>query len=106
MDSGYHSTMDSTIPIDQIILGDSVRVMNGLPARCVDLVFADPPYNLQLSGELWRPNMTKVDAADDHWDQFGAESDDPLVSFAEYDAFTRKWLTAARHVMKDSATLW
>jgi len=77
-----------------------------MPARSVDLVFADPPYNLQLNGELWRPNMTLVDAADDHWDQFDQGSEDPQVSFAYYDAFTKAWLTAVRRVMKDSATLW
>ena len=94
------------IPLDQVIHGDSIAILRKLPPRSVDLVFADPPYNLQLSGELWRPNMTKVDAADDAWDQFGDGDEDPLVSFAEYDAFTRKWLTAVRRVMKDSATLW
>ncbi len=85
-------------PIDQILLGDAVEVMSSLPERCVDLVFADPPYNLQLPGSLYRPNMTLVDAAHDEWDQF--------ASFEEYDSFTREWLTAARRVMKDTATLW
>jgi modification methylase len=86
------------LPIDQIIQGDCVEMMNSLPAQCVDLIFADPPYNMQLTGELWRPNMTLVDAVDDHWDQF--------ASLAEYDAFTRQWLTAARRVLKDTGTLW
>jgi DNA modification methylase len=72
--------------------------MDALPERCVDLIFADPPYNMQLNGELWRPNMTRVDAVDDHWDQF--------ASLAEYDTFTRRWLTAARRVLKDTGTLW
>ena len=77
-----------------------------MPDRSVDLVFADPPYNLQLKGELWRPDMTMVDAADDEWDQFDPGGTDPQVSFAHYDAFTRAWLTAVRRVMKDDATLW
>ena len=61
-------------------------------------MFADPPYNLQLRGELRRPDQSKVDAVDDHWDQFG--------SFADYDRFTRDWLTAARRVLKDTGALW
>lgn len=85
-------------PINQIILGDCVEVMNALPPKCADLVFADPPYNMQLGGDLWRPNMTKVDAVNDPWDKF--------KSFAEYDAFTRAWLTACRRVLKDTGTLW
>jgi modification methylase len=64
----------------------------------LDLVFADPPYNMQLRGELRRPDQSKVDAVDDHWDQFG--------SFSDYDRFTRDWLTAARHCLKDTGTLW
>ena len=83
---------------DQILLGDCVDVMNALPPKSVDLVFADPPYNMQLGGDLYRPNMTKVDAVTDPWDKFR--------SFAEYDAFTRAWLTAARRVLKDTGTLW
>ena len=90
-------TPDGT-PINQILLGDCVEVMNALPAKCADLVFADPPYNMQLGGDLWRPNMTKVDAVNDPWDKF--------KSFAEYDAFTRAWLTACRRVLKDTGTLW
>jgi modification methylase len=86
------------LPLNQVLQGDCVEIMNALPERCVDLIFADPPYNMQLNGELWRPNMTLVDAVDDHWDQFG--------SFAEYDAFTLEWLTAARRVLKDTGTLW
>jgi modification methylase len=85
-------------PIDQILQGDCIALMNSLPAQCVDLIFADPPYNLQLQNDLWRPNMTKVDAVDDHWDKF--------ETFQEYDNFTREWLTAAKRVLKDSGTLW
>ena len=90
-------TPDGT-PVNQILLGDCVEVMDSLPAKCADLVFADPPYNMQLGGDLWRPNMTKVDAVTDPWDKF--------KSFAEYDAFTRAWLTACRRVLKDTGTLW
>ena len=86
------------VPVNQILLGDCVEVMNALPPKCADLVFADPPYNMQLGGDLWRPNMTKVDAVTDPWDKF--------KSFAEYDAFTRAWLTACRRVLKDTGTLW
>ncbi len=85
-------------PPNSIIHGDSLVELSRLPAESVDLVFADPPYNLQLKGALKRPDESRVDAVDDAWDQF--------ESFAAYDAFTRAWLTAARRVMKPSATLW
>jgi modification methylase len=81
-----------------VIQGDCLDVLASLPEKSVDLVFADPPYNLQLQDDLFRPNMTKVDAVDDDWDQFS--------SFAAYDAFTREWLTACRRVLKDEGTLW
>jgi site-specific DNA-methyltransferase (adenine-specific) len=84
--------------LDQIIQGDCVEVMNSLPEKSVDLIFADPPYNLQLQNELWRPNMTKVDAVDDEWDKFGG--------LTEYDQFTRQWLTACRRILKDTGTIW
>ncbi len=86
------------LPLDQILQGDCIEILAALPEKSVDLVFADPPYNLQLQQELWRPNMTRVDAVDDHWDQF--------ESFAEYDRFTRSWLNACRRVLKDTGTLW
>src|SRR5262245_18268633 len=82
----------------RILIGDCVAEMAKLPADSVDLVFADPPYNLQLQGDLKRPDDSRVDAVDDHWDKFS--------SFAAYDAFTRAWLLACRRVMKPSATLW
>src|SRR5262249_16995923 len=82
------------IAVDTIVEGDCVAAMNAMPEGCADLVFADPPYNLQLEGELRRPDNSKVDAVDDGWDQF--------ASFAEYDRFTREWLTAARRVLKDN----
>jgi modification methylase len=83
---------------DRVIEGDCVEAMRRLPAGSVDLVFADPPYNLQLEGELRRPDNSKVDAVDDHWDQF--------ASFADYDRFTRDWLAAARAALKDTGALW
>src|SRR3954466_7569215 len=83
---------------ETIIQGDCIEAMNALPEKSVDLIFADPPYNLQLGGDLLRPDNSRVDAVDDHWDQF--------ASFEAYDAFTRAWLKAARRVMKDDATLW
>src|SRR5690242_20090639 len=82
----------------RIIVGDCVAGMSKLPAASVDLVFADPPYNLQLKGELKRPDESQVDAVNDDWDKFS--------SFAAYDDFTRAWLLAARRLMKPSATLW
>ncbi|HEY0282040.1 MAG TPA: site-specific DNA-methyltransferase [Rhizomicrobium sp.] len=84
--------------LDRVIEGDCVERMRALPEGLVDLIFADPPYNLQLKNELRRPDNSKVDAVDDHWDQFS--------SFAEYDRFTREWLTEARRVLKDSGALW
>ena len=87
-----------SLKLDQIIEGDCVERMRALPEGCADLVFADPPYNMQLKGDLHRPDQSKVDAVDDHWDQFS--------SFAEYDRFTRDWLSAARHCLKDNGALW
>ena len=88
----------SSVPENSILVGDCVELMNGLPEGSVDMVFADPPYNLQLGGDLHRPNNSKVDGVDDDWDQF--------EGFAAYDAFTRDWLTAARRVLKPDGTLW
>ena len=84
--------------LDRVIEGDCVEKMRALPEGCADLIFADPPYNLQLKNELRRPDNSKVDAVDDHWDQFS--------NFAEYDNFTRQWLSEARRVLKDSGALW
>ena len=84
--------------LDAILKGDCVAEMARLPAGSVDLVFADPPYNLQLAGNLTRPDQSEVDAVTDDWDKF--------ASFAEYDAFTRAWLLAARRVLKPTGTLW
>ncbi|MCA1909488.1 MAG: site-specific DNA-methyltransferase [Magnetospirillum sp.] len=87
-----------TLPLDTILQGDCIANMEALPAKSVDLVFADPPYNLQLGGELLRPNNSKVDGVDDDWDRFD--------SFRDYDDFTRRWLAAARRVLKDDGALW
>ncbi len=84
-------------PRDAIRIGDCVAEMNSLPVSCVDLIFADPPYNLQLEGGLSRPDQSVVDGVDDDWDKF--------ADFGTYDAFTRRWLAAARRVMKRDATL-
>jgi modification methylase len=84
-------------PRDTILIGDCVAEMDRLPAASIDLVFADPPYNLQLEGALSRPDQSLVDAVDDDWDKF--------ADFAAYDAFTRRWLAAARRVMKPNATI-
>ena len=86
------------LPINQILQGDCVEILQALPENSVDLIFADPPYNLQLSGELWRPNMTRVDAVVDDWDKF--------PSFAAYDQFTRAWLSACRRVLKPDGSIW
>ncbi|MCF1710602.1 site-specific DNA-methyltransferase [Tabrizicola sp. J26] len=86
------------LPLNQILAGDCVEVMNSLPAGSVDLIFADPPYNLQLKGELHRPDNSRVDAVDDHWDQFS--------SFAAYDRFTHDWLKAARRLLKPNGAIW
>jgi modification methylase len=88
-----------------ILQGDCIASLNALPARSIDLVFADPPYNLQLGGELLRPNNSRVDGVDEDWDRFGDQSS-PADSFAVYDRFTRDWLTAARRVLKDEGALW
>jgi modification methylase len=86
------------LPLNQVLQGDCVEVMDSLPASSVDMIFADPPYNLQLHQELWRPNFTRVDPVDDEWDRF--------TDFAVYDAFTRAWLLACRRVLKPSGTIW
>ena len=86
------------IPRNRILHGDCVEEMRALPERSVDMVFADPPYNLQLAGELLRPNQTRVDGVAEDWDRF--------PDFAAYDRFTHNWLAAAHRVLKDDGTLW
>ncbi len=88
----------SELPRDTILQGDNLTILATLPERSVDLIFADPPYNLQLQNELWRPNNTKVDAVDDEWDRY----DD----FEAYDSYTEQWLSACRRVLKDDGTIW
>lgn len=87
-----------TLPLNEILDGDCIERMNALPAGSVDLIFADPPYNLQLKGDLRRPDNSLVDAVDDHWDQF--------ASFAAYDKFTRDWLAAAKRLLKPNGAIW
>ena len=87
-----------TVETNRVLIGDCIAELAKLPAESVDLVFADPPYNLQLQGDLKRPDDSRVDAVDDAWDKFS--------SFSAYDDFTRAWLIACRRVMKHNATLW
>ncbi len=84
--------------LDTILKGDCVAALERLPEKSVDVIFADPPYNLQLDGDLHRPDQSKVDAVNDAWDQF--------ESFQAYDAFTRAWMLAARRVLKPNGTIW
>ena len=86
------------LPLDQILMGDCIAEMARLPDKCVDMIFADPPYNLQLGGDLIRPEGGKVDACDDDWDKFD--------SLTAYDDFTREWLEQARRILKDDGTIW
>ncbi len=86
------------LPLNTILAGDCIEMMRGLPEASVDLIFADPPYNLQLKGSLHRPNNTLVDACDDEWDQF--------ASFAAYDAFTKAWLAEAKRLLKPDGAIW
>src|SRR5579883_2841956 len=89
---------DSSVPEGRILVGDCVAHMEKLPEGSVDMIFADPPYNLQLKGELHRPNNSRVDGVEDAWDQIG--------DFAAYDRFTRAWLAAARRALKPDGSLW
>lgn len=86
------------LPLGQILQDDCIAAMKRLPDACVDMVFADPPYNLQLGGDLFRPEGGRVDAVDDAWDKFD--------TFAAYDEFTRAWLAEARRILKPNGTLW
>jgi modification methylase len=82
----------------RVILGDCIAEMEAMPAKSVDMIFADPPYNLQLNGDLFRPEGGLVDAVNDAWDKFD--------SLGAYDSFTTRWLSAARRVLKDDGTIW
>lgn len=86
------------LPLNSILAGDCIEVMQSLPEGSIDLVFADPPYNLQLKGDLHRPDNSRVDAVDDEWDSF--------ASFGAYDQFTRDWLAAARRLLKPDGAIW
>ncbi|ABQ70914.1 site-specific DNA-methyltransferase [Rhizorhabdus wittichii] len=86
------------LPLNEILRGDCIETMRALPDRCVDMIFADPPYNLQLGGDLHRPDGSQVDAVDDDWDKFD--------TFAAYDRFTRDWLREAHRILKDDGTIW
>ncbi len=86
------------LPLDSIVRGDCIAAMRAMPDKSVDMVFADPPYNLQLGGELFRPDGSHVDAVTDDWDKFD--------TFAAYDAFTRAWLAEAHRILKDDGTIW
>lgn len=88
----------SKIPFDTVLTGNCLDVLDTLPEGCADLVFADPPYNLQLTQTLWRPNMTRVNGVEEAWDHFS--------DFASYDEFSLAWLTACRRVLKDDGGLW
>jgi len=96
--SGGQLSTAQISPRNRILRGDCIEVMRELPERSVDLVFADPPYNLQLENALSRPDQSRVDAVDDDWDKF--------ASFGDYDSFTRDWLSAARRLMKPEATIF
>jgi|TARA_B110000305_G_C19380270_1_gene609234 modification methylase len=86
------------LPLNTIMETDCIEAMNSLPADSIDLIFADPPYNLQLRGDLHRPDNSKVDAVDNDWDKFS--------SFALYDTFTKNWLSAARRILKPNGAIW
>jgi modification methylase len=88
----------SALPSNRVLVGDCLEQLAKLPAASVDLVFADPPYNLQLERDLLRPNNTKVDGVDDDWDKF--------QSFADYDGFSRAWLAECRRVLKPDGAIW
>lgn len=86
------------LPLDQILEGDCTKILPNLPEQSVDMIFADPPYNLQLNKTLYRPDHSKVEAVSDQWDQFD--------NFKAYDQFTESWLAEARRVLKEDGTLW
>ena len=87
-----------TLPVNEILLGDCLKELARLPSESIELVFADPPYNLQLERDLLRPNNTRVDGVHQDWDKF--------ASFADYDAFTRAWLNECRRVLKPNGAIW
>ena len=94
----HAAVIETAMPLDTILRGDCIAHMRALPAKSVDMIFADPPYNLQLGGDLFRPDGSAVDAVTDDWDKFD--------TFAAYDQFTRAWLAEARRILKDDGTIW
>jgi len=84
--------------VNKVFCEDSLKKLKEIPDNSVDLIFADPPYNLQLKNELWRPNQTKVDAVDDEWDKY--------ESFEAYDKFCEKWLKECQRILKETGTIW
>ncbi|WBH15351.1 site-specific DNA-methyltransferase [Sphingomonas radiodurans] len=92
------ATPPAVLPLDEILMGDCIAHMRALPAKSVDMIFADPPYNLQLGGELFRPDGSHVDAVTDDWDKFD--------SLKHYDAFTLAWLAEAHRLLKEDGTIW
>ena len=88
----------ASVPVDTLLRGDCIAQMAALPDKCIDMIFADPPYNLQLGGDLFRPEGSRVDAVDNDWDKF-----DTLGS---YDRFTKAWLREARRILKPNGTIW
>ena len=89
---------NNTLETNVVLEGDCIKLLKTLPDKSIDLVFADPPYNLQLKGDLWRPNNTKVSAVNDEWDKYD--------SFSAYDSFTSGWLTECRRVLKNDGSIW
>ena len=84
--------------LNNIVLGDSIEIMKQIPDNSIDLIFADPPYNLQLENDLYRPNETKVNGVSEEWDKFR--------SFKDYDDFTFKWLNECKRILKKTGTIW
>ncbi len=97
-DPRHRLPITDSLPLSQVLVGDCLQLLQTLPEGSIDLVFADPPYNLQLRQELWRPNQTRVDAVTDAWDQF--------EGFEAYDAFSRAWLQACHRALKPQGCLW
>src|SRR6187402_1193429 len=104
VDTGTGSTVAKAraqagvLPLDQILRGDCIAEMAALPDKSIDCIFADPPYNLQLGGDLFRPDGSQVDAVDDDWDKFD--------SYATYDRFTHGWLKEAKRILKPGGSIW
>ena len=92
------ATTVKTVKTNQILLGECIDELQKIPDGCIDLIFADPPYNLQLKNELLRPNNSRVDGVDQHWDKFD--------TFAAYDAFSRAWLAQCQRVLKPGGAIW